>query len=345
MTGTETTREEISLAGDWQLAFDPAGEGVAAGWAAGRYPQDSADTVQVPALWDVTHPQAEGVGFYRRTFTVPQTWAGKVVLLHSAGAAYRAEAWVNGRFVGSHEGAYSPFWFDITACANFGGDNELVIRVAGFSRDREVDGVALLQAPASKQSWYYIHTGLWGEVSLQALPWVAVEAARVEPDLHREMALVELRIRNRRAEHCLLDVRLTLRQADGAVAAEQGGRVAVPGPDTGTLAINSPDRALTRRILNHFMDNVINGWVGRALPGMFRSAGLTDIEIEPTSVVFEDFPLVRQLWLQSVADNARDAGVVTAAEAQGWLDGLERASQNEGFFYSGTTFIVSGRKP
>ncbi|MCD6034190.1 MAG: hypothetical protein K0S78_6376, partial [Thermomicrobiales bacterium] len=56
MAGTADLRDRIDLAGAWELAFDPAGQGLADGWAAGAWPDDQAETVQVPALWDQTHP-------------------------------------------------------------------------------------------------------------------------------------------------------------------------------------------------------------------------------------------------------------------------------------------------
>ncbi|MEP7356846.1 MAG: glycoside hydrolase family 2 TIM barrel-domain containing protein, partial [Anaerolineales bacterium] len=124
-------------------------------------------------------------------------WSGKAVLLQFGGASYRTEAWVNGRFAGSHEGAYTPFYFDVTDLVRHGADNELIVRVAGLMRTRAVDGQVLVQAPASKQSWYYEYTGLWGEVSLEARPRVSIESIHVEPDLRGEKAMVEVAVANR----------------------------------------------------------------------------------------------------------------------------------------------------
>ena len=239
MTKESASRPRLSLAGEWQLAFDPAAEGIARGWPGAGWPADRADTVQVPAAWDVTHPDAEGVGFYRRTFAVPADWSQQVVLLHCGGAAYRAEVWVNGQFAGSHEGAYTPFWLDVTRLLRAGAENDIVVRVAGLSRTREVDGVILKQAPAAKQAWYYVYGGLWGEVYLEACPWLAVQAAQVEPDLQRESALVEVTLHNRRVESRLVEVRLSVVRPDGVVAAEQGGRVPVP-PGVVRLAYRVP---------------------------------------------------------------------------------------------------------
>ena len=222
------SRPQLSLTGAWQLAFDTAETGLALGWANGRWPEGQADTIQVPAPWDVTHPAARGVGFYRRAFRLPEAWAGQNVLLNFGGASYRAEAWIDGRFAGSHEGAYTPFYFDVTALLRPGIEQELIVRVAGLSRERPVDGQVLVQAPASKQGWYYEYSGLWGEVYLEACPAVAIEMIHIEPDLQRENARVELGLMNRTSGIQALDLWLRVFRPDGALAAEQREQVVTP---------------------------------------------------------------------------------------------------------------------
>jgi hypothetical protein len=86
----------------------------------------------------------------------------------------------------------------------------------------------LKHVPAAKLSWHYIYGGLWGEVYLEARPWLAVEGAHVEPDLQRETALVEVTLHNRRAENRMVSVACRIFRPDGALAAEPGGQVPVP---------------------------------------------------------------------------------------------------------------------
>src|SRR5688500_5651539 len=100
MTAAPTTRERLDLAGPWQIVFDPDGTGAQRGWTAGQYPAAQAESIQVPSIWNVAYPDAEGIGYYRRLVEVPAHWAGRAVRLNVDGASYRLEAWVNGRFVG-----------------------------------------------------------------------------------------------------------------------------------------------------------------------------------------------------------------------------------------------------
>lgn len=232
MSSTSDPRESLDLSGSWELVFDPNDEGVAQGWMSGDWPARDAGPVHVPAVWNLTHPDAAGVGFYRRMLTLPSEWAGKALELHFEGASYRAEAWLNGVYLGSHEGAYLPFAFDLASAGRAGEENELVVRVAGLSRTGEVDGMALQHAPASKQSWYYAYGGLWGRVRLESRPWVSLRSVTVEPDLQRESAMAELAFLNRLHECRRLNLRLRVVDPGGSLAFEQSSTVAVPPGST-----------------------------------------------------------------------------------------------------------------
>jgi hypothetical protein len=223
-----STRQRLHLAGKWDLAFDSAGEGLSAGWPA-AWPGNS-ETVAVPALWTVTHPDVTGVGFYRKVFAVPAAWAGQVVYARFGGASYRLDAWLNGTYIGGHEGAYTPFAFDITRALRTGADNALVLRVASLSKTGPVDGLLLHQCPASKQLWYYIEAGLWGDVYLEARPPLWCEAVSVEPDLERRNVLVEVEARNGQATPRQAALRLVVTDAAGRAAVEATSTVALlPG--------------------------------------------------------------------------------------------------------------------
>src|SRR3954462_1373858 len=51
--------------------------------------------------------------WYRRTFSVPEAWDGKPVLLHFGAADWDATVSLNGKQVGAHRGGYDSFTFDL----------------------------------------------------------------------------------------------------------------------------------------------------------------------------------------------------------------------------------------
>ena len=234
------SRQQLDLSGTWQIAFDPENNGLASGWTRGQFPR-LASNIDVPAIWNIEYPDAEGVGFYRKVFNVPAEWRGQVMQLHSEGASYRVEVWLNQNYVGSHEGAYTPFSFDVTTFVRFDAENELIVRVAALSRTKAVDGMILQHAPASKQSWYYAYGGLWGNVHLETRPWVACQSLSVEPDLARESALIEVALNNRLTECRAVDLQLEITAPDNHVAFEQTSALTtVPGLSRFAFRVSLP---------------------------------------------------------------------------------------------------------
>jgi ubiquinone/menaquinone biosynthesis C-methylase UbiE len=124
-----------------------------------------------------------------------------------------------------------------------------------------------------------------------------------------------------------------------------GGRIVIHAPDIDLLAIDSPYKRLTREILHYICDNETNGWIGRQLPGLFKEEGLTDVYVEPASVIVTDFNQIYDLWLENWLDGVLHAGVASRAEIAEWLEDLKRRHQAGTFLCSQTLFRVVGRKP
>jgi ubiquinone/menaquinone biosynthesis C-methylase UbiE len=126
-----------------------------------------------------------------------------------------------------------------------------------------------------------------------------------------------------------------------------GARIVVSDPDWETLTIDTPERAITRRIVSYIADHFVrHGWMGRQLPRLFKAQGLSEVYAEPAVVTVTSFELADTLWsLSKNAERCRDAGVITAAELAGWLRDLKCAEQESRFFGAQLGFFVVGRKP
>ncbi len=66
---------------------------------------------------------------YRRTFQAPEV-PYRRARLRFDGVDYFASVWLNGRFIGEHEGAFVPFTLDITDAYRPGEANTLLVRVS-----------------------------------------------------------------------------------------------------------------------------------------------------------------------------------------------------------------------
>jgi ubiquinone/menaquinone biosynthesis C-methylase UbiE len=126
-----------------------------------------------------------------------------------------------------------------------------------------------------------------------------------------------------------------------------GGIVFVSASDHGTLAIDAPDRALTRALINFFCDSTCNGWIGRQLPALLMAAGLGHVSVKPDTVTLQspDYAVARQVLLENMVAGARAASVISASQGEAWLALLDEAHRGNTFFASSTFFMVKGLKP
>ena len=119
--------------------------------------------------------------WYKRTFTVPKTWAGEKVLVHFGAVDFESEVYVNGQRVGTHKGGYDPFTFDITSAIKGSGPQEIAVRVF----DPTDNG----GQPRGKQSlfpqgiMYQSVTGIWQTVWLEPVPKTNISDIRITPDV------------------------------------------------------------------------------------------------------------------------------------------------------------------
>ena len=125
-----------------------------------------------------------------------------------------------------------------------------------------------------------------------------------------------------------------------------GGRVGVQDQDFGTVAVTHPDRALTERIMwgvaSHMYDEPHSG---RRLPGLLRAAGLEDVRL--LTDVYQDTTLepFAKAFLERRAENAVRFGIVDAATAQQWLDGLTALVAAKSFVLTFNYYGAVGVKP
>lgn len=85
-----------------------------------------------PADWTYSGEMKNPVGCYRRTFTLPETWKKRRVLVRFNGAGHGYYVWVNGHFTGYAEDSYLPSEFDITPYVRK-GNNVIAVKVFRFT--------------------------------------------------------------------------------------------------------------------------------------------------------------------------------------------------------------------
>jgi ubiquinone/menaquinone biosynthesis C-methylase UbiE len=121
-----------------------------------------------------------------------------------------------------------------------------------------------------------------------------------------------------------------------------GGRLAVFDYDFETLALDHPERAATRAIVRHWVDNHREGWSGRQLRRRFAERGLTDLAVVPHTVQMP-YEFFRRTMEGTLNDAVR-AGVLDVSPAEWWRP-LTEAAVDGHFFGSLTGFVLGATKP
>lgn len=117
--------------------------------------------------------------WYHRTFTIPEEWAGKHIILNFGAVDWRADVWVNGNHLACHQGGFTSFSIDITD-ALCDSVQELVVRVW----DPTDEGYQLRgkQSLEPHTIYYTAVTGIWQTVWIEPVMQEHISRVTTFPD-------------------------------------------------------------------------------------------------------------------------------------------------------------------
>ena len=120
--------------------------------------------------------------WYRKNFTLSDEFSGKRVIINFDAVDWECKVYVNKKLVGSHQGGYNAFSFDITDYVA-DGENELVVYV--YDPTDEGWQQRGKQATESHGFWYTATSGIWQTVWLEAVSDAHIESIRLLPDIDK----------------------------------------------------------------------------------------------------------------------------------------------------------------
>lgn len=167
-------RNVMDLSGIWSFKTDPDNQGNRQKWFDGL---TGSVPIAVPGSWN---DQIEGLhnylghAWYQTETFIPAGWQNERIFLRIRSAVYASNVWVNGKYLGAHEGGHLPFSFEITDCVHYGKNNRISIQVENLLQpDRvptgNVKGGALNSFPATNYD-FFPYSGLNRKVMLYTVP-------------------------------------------------------------------------------------------------------------------------------------------------------------------------------
>ena len=306
-------RPRLDLSSGWlfqpadlngELTFEPRNRALKAleVEAAGRQLPDFNDhlwkPIAVPGSVDLPPEGRPTDGWYRVHFTVPDTWSGESVMLKFGSVNYLADVWLNGTYLGYHEGGVTPFAFDPGSALVPGEDNVLAVRVYDPPKGTRLDVVP----------WYYSdyweYEGITGPVWLEASDPLHVVRADVVP--HLDAADVSVVVENSGASD-LSNVAVTIEVLPAEVTDANlldPNPVSLVAPDAPTIAtlsigdITAPARSPFVRDASFVFSHPDNWTVKRpalyvlgvyvtangvVVDSFYDTFGLRRIQVDPTA--------------------------------------------------------------
>src|SRR6266850_3063595 len=167
------SRLTLNFNPDWKfIKADPAGAATPefdeANWQTVSAPHTFNDTDTFDN-WSVANHVGEtnlwaGRTWYRKSFTLPDSFKDKRVYLEFEAVRQVAEIYLNGQPVGTNRTGFIPFGFDLTSYLRFGNSATNVLAVIAdnrFTFETDMGKIAATELPWNSPHWHPPHGGIY----------------------------------------------------------------------------------------------------------------------------------------------------------------------------------------
>jgi len=124
-----------------------------------------------------------------------------------------------------------------------------------------------------------------------------------------------------------------------------GGRFVLFEPDWELFIIDHPMPDVTRRILNFWADQFMNGWIGRRLFRLCLDYGASEITVLPRTFTLHDLNTCDRIFgIRDTVSHARETGLISEDDSDQWISILKESDESGRFFSSFTGYLITGKK-
>jgi beta-galactosidase/beta-glucuronidase len=120
--------------------------------------------------------------WYYHDLTVPDDWAGQRVILNFGAVDWEATVYINGQEIGTHQGGYDAFSFDITDALQKKDYQNLIVSVWDPTEGKQPRGK---QVVAPGGIWYTPTTGIWQTVWIEPVPAAHITSIKIDTDVDK----------------------------------------------------------------------------------------------------------------------------------------------------------------
>ncbi len=215
-----------------------------------------------------------GIGWYRKSFTVPASSKDKKVYIDFDGVYQKSTVWINGHELGFRPNGYISFRYELTPNLNFGGKNTIAVKV-----DNSVQ-------PNSR---WYSGSGIYRNVWLVTTNKTAIDhwgTYVTTPEVSEQSAKVNLQVKVKNTGSLpSIVIKTTIYDASGKPA----------GTDNAIFAYkdiaehNGPTVNLSVNISNPKLWSVDDPYLYKAVTEILRSGKVLDTYTTPFGIRYFNF--------------------------------------------------------
>jgi beta-glucuronidase len=218
----------IDLNQHWSFRIDPAASGESSGWQ--KQLPDEVLPISVPHTWNIgKYDDYEGIAWYFRTFEIPAELSRKHIELHFNGTFYSTHVWLNGIEIGSHEGGYTAYYFDISA--HLQPVNYLAVEIDNRPSASTIPGLAM-RLRSSNNVWYdwWHYGGIVRDVFLTMNEPLLIRRQQIRSEISGTSATLqdEVFLENSSKQSAAVILRLVALDPEGQTAAETSETFSLP---------------------------------------------------------------------------------------------------------------------
>ncbi len=131
-------------------------------------------TLDLPHDWSIEGPFSEGwasstaylpagIGWYRKTFTVPAAFKNKKTYIYFDGVYNNSEVWINGHYLGKRPNGFVSFEYELSPYLKYGGKNTIAVKAdhSKFADSRWYTGSGIYRN-VYLNTTEPLHIALWG---------------------------------------------------------------------------------------------------------------------------------------------------------------------------------------
>src|SRR2546430_643304 len=253
--------------------------------------------IQVPGTFNQPPDRTTTGGFYRIDFRLPAAWTDQFALLKFGAVRYIADVWLNGHYLGYHEGGDTPFALDATGALLPDAYNNLVVRVDNPEWGTRDDIV-----PWGLADWWN-YGGIVGDVWLEAIPALSAVRADVTPHLDGADVSIVMQHRGSGRVDGAVDVRLWPAQVNAGNALNPEAQSLIPADAVALLDhridLGSMSGESVFRVAAPFSIRSADLW-SPSLPALSVLQVTVLANDQPVDVIYTSFGL-RQVRVDSTA--------------------------------------------